>query len=150
MYPSQRNHGYGTWWGAISAQNLGGGQKIINFWRVESEIGLKTSKNFHTTRVFQYWMFGREPYPTSLYSIGDSPPPPSSYRTSAGAHRFGARRRKACLGMPTDYGRCFPMWRCSDKTPYVCRRADCTITANNYGNSCLSISTNQVLVWILR
>ena len=63
--------------GAISAQNLGGGQKIINFWRVESEIGLKTSKNFHTTRVFQYWMFGREPYPTSLYSIGDSPPPPS-------------------------------------------------------------------------
>ena len=48
---------------------------------------------------------------------GDISPPPSSYRTSAGAHRFGARRRKACLGMPTDYGRCFPMWRCSDKTP---------------------------------
>ena len=72
------------------------------------------------------------PFPTGCFTLfdvrqdptrrpnflkGNYPRPPSSYRTSAGAHRFGARRRKACLGMPTDYGRCFPMWRCSDKTP---------------------------------
>ena len=29
---------------------------------------------------------------------------------------FGIRRRRACLGMPTDCGRRYTMWRCNEDT----------------------------------
>ena len=46
---------------------------------------------------------------------GDISPPPSRYRTpECGYGSFGIRRRRACLGMPTDGGRRNAMWRCTN------------------------------------
>ena len=47
----------------------------------------------------------QDPTRRPIFLLGNYPRPPSRYRKSAGALVFGARRRKACLGMPTDYGR---------------------------------------------
>ena len=45
---------------------------------------------------------------------GDISPPPS--RGARANAIFAIRRRRACLGMPTDCGRRYTMWRCNQDT----------------------------------
>ena len=42
---------------------------------------------------------------------------------------FGIRRRRACLGMPTDGGRRNTMWRCTNDRERGCRKLMGLITA---------------------
>ena len=41
---------------------------------------------------------------------------------------FGIRRRRACLGMPTDRERRNTMWRCTNDRERGCRKLMCVIT----------------------
>ena len=94
----------GTQWGAIYSQKVSGGQKIKEGAWLVPEIGFK---RYGFLTIAGGTELGIRTLPdSSKKKVGVTPPHLAA--TALGGvvlKEFGIRRRKACLGMPTDGGR---------------------------------------------
>ena len=63
---------------------------------------------------------GQGPYP-GLQFFFDYGKPTAHLAATALMRIFGIRRRRACLGMPTDGGRRNTMWRCTNDRQRGCK-----------------------------
>ena len=94
----------GTQWGAIYYQKVSGGQKIKEGAWLVLEIGFK---RYRFLTIAGGTELGIRTLPdSSKKKVGVTPPHLAA--TALGGvvlKEFGIRRRKACLGMPTDGGR---------------------------------------------
>ena len=92
-----------TQWGAIYSQKVSGGQKIKEGAWLVPEIGFK---RYGFLTIAGGTELGIRTLPdSSKKKVGVTPPAPSPGCTGVVRYVFGIRRRRACLGMPTDGGR---------------------------------------------
>ena len=75
---------------------------------------------------------GQGPYPGLQFFFDYGKPTAHLAATAvvtAGYAKIAIRRRRACLGMPTDCGRRYTMWRCTNDRERGCRKLMGLITA---------------------
>ena len=90
-----------TQWGAIYSQKVSGGQKIKEGAWLVPEIGFK---RYGFLTIAGGTELGIRTLPdSSKKKVGVTPP--HLAKMTAWHWAFGIRRRRACLGMPTDGGR---------------------------------------------
>ena len=94
----------GTQWGAIYSQKVSGGQKIKEGAWLVPEIGFK---RYGFLTIAGGTKLGIRTLPDSSKKKVGVTPPHLAANALGGVvlEEFGIRRRKACLGMPTDGGR---------------------------------------------
>ena len=103
----------GTQWGAIYYQKVSGGQKNKEGAWLVLEIGFK---RYRFLTIAGGTELGIRTLPdSSKKKVGVTPPhlAATAVVTAEGAI-FGIRRRRACLGMPTDGERRNTLWRCTN------------------------------------
>ena len=101
----------GTQWGAIYYQKVSGGQKIKEGAWLVPEIGFK---RYGFLTIAGGTKLGIRTLPdSSKKKVGVTPPHLAEERGRRPAV-FGIRRRRACLGMPTDRARRNTLWRCTN------------------------------------
>ena len=102
-----------TQWGAIYSQKVSGGQKIKEGAWLVPEIGFK---RYGFLTIAGGTELGIRTLPdSSKKKVGVTPPHLAATAVkTAGMAPFAIRRRRACLGMPTDCGRRNAMWRCTN------------------------------------
>ena len=116
----------GTQWGAIYSQKVSGGQKIKEGAWLVPEIGFK---RYGFLTIAGGTQLGIRTLPdSSKKKVGVTPPHLAGERGRRPAV-FGIRRRRACLGMPTDRERRNTMWRCTNDRERGCRKLMGLITA---------------------
>ena len=95
---------HGTQWGAIYYQKVSGGQKIKEGAWLVPEIGFK---RYGFLTIAGGTELGIRTLPdSSKKKVGVTPPHLAANALGGVVWvEFGIRRRKACLGMPTDGGR---------------------------------------------
>ena len=109
----------GTQWGAIYSQKVSGGQKIKEGAWLVPEIGFK---RYGFLTIAGGTKLGIRTLPdSSKKKVGVTPPHLAGERGRRPAV-FGIRRRRACLGMPTDCERRNTMWRCTNDRERGCRK----------------------------
>ena len=93
----------GTQWGAIYSQKVSGGQKIKEGAWLVPEIGFK---RYGFLTIAGGTKLGIRTLPdSSKKKVGVTPPHLARNVRASFGYVFGIRRRRACLGMPTDGGR---------------------------------------------
>ena len=118
----------GTQWGAIYSQKVSGGQKIKEGAWLVPEIGFK---RYGFLTIAGGTKLGIRTLPdSSKKKVGVTPPHLAATAVvTAGYAKIAIRRRRACLGMPTDCGRRYTMWRCTNDRERGCRKLMGLITA---------------------
>ena len=108
------NHA-GTRWGALIFGKSGGGRSNFKILWLDHEI--PNPIQIFLTKAGSTELGFRTLPESSKNFVGVSPPhlAATAVVTAEGAI-FGIRRRRACLGMPTDCGRRYTMWRCNEDT----------------------------------
>ena len=92
-----------TQWGAIYSQKVSGGQKIKEGAWLVPEIGFK---RYGFLTIAGGTELGIRTLPdSSKKKVGVTPPHLARDVRASFGYVFGIRRRRACLGMPTDGGR---------------------------------------------
>ena len=105
------NHA-GTRWGANNFGKSGGGRSNFKILWLDHEIP-KFLQDFLSIAIRVKIGFRTLPESSNIF-VGVTPPhlAATAVVTAEGAI-FGIRRRRACLGMPTDRARRNTMWRCT-------------------------------------
>ena len=121
MWPEKNFPGYGTRWGALIFGKSGGGRSNFKILWLDHEIP-NPIQIFLTKAGSTELGFRTLPESSKIF-VGVSPPhlAATAVVTAEGAI-FGIRRRRACLGMPTDGGRRNTMWRCTNDRERGCRK----------------------------
>ena len=113
MWPEKNFPGYGTRWGALIFGKSGGGRSNFKILWLDHEIP-NPIQIFLTKAGSTELGFRTLPESSKIF-VGVSPPHLAATAVvTAGYAKFGIRRRRACLGMPTDCGRRYTMWRCTN------------------------------------
>ena len=103
------NHA-GTRWGANNFGKSGGGRSNFKILWLDHEIP-KFLQDFLSIAIRVKIGFRTLPESSNIF-VGVTPPHLAGERGRRPAV-FGIRRRRACLGMPTDCARRNTMWRCT-------------------------------------
>ena len=121
MWPEKNFPGYGTRWGALIFGKSGGGRSNFKILWLDHEI--PNPIQIFLTKAGSTELGFRTLPESSKNFVGVSPPhlAATAVVTAEGAI-FGIRRRRACLGMPTDGGRRNTMWRCTNDRERGCRK----------------------------
>ena len=102
--PSEYFNHAGTRWGAINFGKSGGGRSNFKILWLDHEIP-KFLQDFLSIAIRVEIGFRTLPESSKNF-VGVTPPHlAATALQSAGNAKFGIRRRRACLGMPTDCGR---------------------------------------------
>ena len=121
MWPEKNFPGYGTRWGALIFGKSGGGRSNFKILWLDHEI--PNPIQIFLTKAGSTELGFRTLPESSKNFVGVTPPhlAATAVVTAEGAI-FGIRRRRACLGMPTDGGRRNTMWRCTNDRERGCRK----------------------------
>ena len=113
MWPEKNFPGYGTRWGALIFGKSGGGRSNFKILWLDHEI--PNPIQIFLTKAGSTELGFRTLPESSKNFVGVTPPhlAATAVVTAEGAI-FGIRRRRACLGMPTDGGRRNTLWRCTN------------------------------------
>ena len=104
MWPEKNFPGYGTRWGAINFGKSGGGRSNFKILWLDHEIP-KFLQDFLSIAIRVKIGFRTLPESSNIF-VGVTPPHLAANALGGVVLKeFGIRRRKACLGMPTDGGR---------------------------------------------
>ena len=116
MWPEKNFPGYGTRWGALIFGKSGGGRSNFKILWLDHEIP-NPIQIFLTKAGSTELGFRTLPESSNIF-VGVTPP---HLAATALTRIFGIRRRRACLGMPTDGGRRNTMWRCTNDRQRGCK-----------------------------
>ena len=104
MWPKKNFPGYGARWGAIYSGKSGGGRSNFQILRLVPEIPVFEG-NFLLIADGTKIGFRTLPESSNIF-VGVTPPHLAANALGGVVlEEFGIRRRRACLGMPTDGGR---------------------------------------------
>ena len=116
MWPEKNFPGYGTRWGALIFGKSGGGRSNFKILWLDHEIP-KFLQDFLSIAIRVKIGFRTLPESSNIF-VGVTPP---HLAATALMRIFSIRRRRACLGMPTDGGRRNTMWRCTNDRQRGCK-----------------------------
>ena len=110
--PSKYFNHAGTRWGALIFGKSGGGRSNFKILWLDHEIP-KFLQDFLSIAIRVKIGFRTLPESSNIF-VGVTPPHLAATAVvTAGYAKIAIRRRRACLGMPTDCGRRYFMWRCT-------------------------------------
>ena len=111
--PSKYFNHAGTRWGANNFGKSGGGRSNFKILWLDHEIP-KFLQDFLSIAIRVKIGFRTLPESSNIF-VGVTPPHLAATAVkTAGMAPFAIRRRRACLGMPTDCGRRKAMWCCTN------------------------------------
>ena len=111
--PSKYFNHAGTRWGALIFGKSGGGRSNFKILWLDHEIP-KFLQDFLSIAIRVKIGFRTLPESSNIF-VGVTPPHLAATAVvTAGYAKIAIRRRRACLGMPTDCGRRYTMWRCTN------------------------------------
>ena len=111
--PSKYFNHAGTRWGALIFGKSGGGRSNFKILWLDHEIP-KFLQDFLSIAIRVKIGFRTLPESSNIF-VGVTPPHLAATAVvTAGYAKIAIRRRRACLGMPTDRARRNTMWRCTE------------------------------------